>query len=580
MSTEPGDTRIEEGLRALESAQWDAAREAFEAALRGDETPDALDGLGLALWFLGDVSGAIAARERAVDGYVHAGQRDEAARLAVWVSHQHSVAGRASAARGWLARAERAVEGAGLCVGQGWVAVERARHAETLEARAGHARRAIEIARETNADDLEVFALSLLGRTEVSAGHKDDGMRLLEEAMAAASAGRVRNVHTLAEAYCNLIAACTSAGDWERATEWCELVDDFAREHETAPLYGACRTIHADVLLATGRWDDAERALQSALDVHARYVPELAASTVAVMADLRVRQGRLSEAEQLLVGREEHPESLRSLAHLRLAQGRPHVAAALLERGLLGAEGDAVQTAQLLALLVDVHLAEGETDTADTAARGLAELAERAALAVVGARAELATARVHMAAQRSDEAAEAARRSLTTFGRLAMPYEVAEARLELARALAQESPELAVEEARAAYATFRELGAARARDAAAAVLRELGTPTGGLPRAAGELTAREREVLGLVALGMSNARIAETLVISEKTAGHHVSRILSKLGVRNRAEAAAVAVRSESGAATTNRDGLGSSPDVRRSVRSQTARKRRAGGDT
>jgi DNA-binding NarL/FixJ family response regulator len=65
-------------------------------------------------------------------------------------------------------------------------------------------------------------------------------------------------------------------------------------------------------------------------------------------------------------------------------------------------------------------------------------------------------------------------------------------------------------------------------------------------RTVGELTAREDEVLGLVALGMSNAGIARTLVISEKTAGHHVSRILTKLGVRNRAEAAAYAVHSGS----------------------------------
>jgi ATP/maltotriose-dependent transcriptional regulator MalT len=550
MNTDFGDRRTDEGQRALEAARWSAAREAFESVLEREETPDALDGLGLALWFLGDVSGGIAARERAVDKYARRGRCDDAARIAVWVSHQHLTAGRTSAARGWLARAERAVEGAGECVGQGWVAVERARHAETVEECAEHTRRAIEIARENDADDLEVFAVSLLGRAEVSAGRRDSGMKLLEEAMAAASAGRVRNIHTLAEAYCNLIAACTSAGEWERATEWCELVDEFARQHDTAPLYGACRTIHADVLLARGRWEDAERALQSALDVHARYVPELAAPTVAAMAELRVRQGRLGDAEQLLVGREEHPESLRALAHLRLAQGRPQVAAALLERGLLAAEDDAVQTGQLLAQLVDTYLSQGESASADTASRRLVELASRSAVAAVAARAELAAARVHAAAQRPDEAAQAARRSLKLFGRLAMPYDVAEARLELARALARESPELAVEEAHAAYATFRELGAARARDSAAAVLRELGTPTGGLPRAAGELTAREHEVLGLLALGMSNRQIAETLVISEKTAGHHVSRILSKLGVRNRAEAAAVAVRRESAETT------------------------------
>jgi ATP/maltotriose-dependent transcriptional regulator MalT len=535
--------RLDEGRHALEAAHWEEAQAAFEAAIADEETPDALDGLGLALWFLGGVRDAIAVREQAVEGYARDGRCDDAARLAVWVSHQHLIGGRASAARGWLARAERVVEDAGTCAGQGWVAVERARHAENLDERVEHARRALAIARETAAGDLEVFAVSLLGRAEVSAGRRDQGMRLLEEAMAAASAGRVRNVHTLAEAYCNLIVACTSAGDWERAAEWCELVDEFARDRDATPLYGSCRTIHADVLLAKGRWDEAERALQSALDAHARYVPEMGAPTVATLAELRVRQGRLHEAEQLLVGREEHAESLRALAHLRIAQGRPHVAIALLERGLLAAEGDAPQTAQLLALLVDALLAHREQASAEAAVRRLDQLAQSAGIAVVGARAELAAARVALANGGVDAAGEAARRSLAGFGRLGMPYEIAEARAELARALASEAPDVAREEARAAFETFLELGASRARDAAAAILRELGVPPGARPRSSGELTARESEVLGLLGSGMSNAQIATTLFISEKTAGHHVSRILSKLGVRNRAEAAAVAAR-------------------------------------
>jgi DNA-binding NarL/FixJ family response regulator len=151
---------------------------------------------------------------------------------------------------------------------------------------------------------------------------------------------------------------------------------------------------------------------------------------------------------------------------------------------------------------------------------------------------------VELAAGRTAEAAESARRALAAFGRLTMPYEVAEARLVLARALAEANSALAAEEARAAFETFRELGAARPRDEAAAVLRELGASTGGVPRANGQLTAREHEVLALLAAGLSNAQIAERLVISEKTAGHHVSHILAKLGVRNRVEAAAFAARS------------------------------------
>ena len=399
------------------------------------------------------------------------------------------------------------------------------------------------IARKSGDGDLEVYALSLLGLIEVSAGRLEAGMQLLEEAMAAASAGRVRNVHTLAEAYCNLIMASTNAGDWERASEWCDLVDEFAREHGTMPLLGACRTVHADVLVATGRWPEAERALASALETHARYVPEMGAPTVASMAELRVHQGRLAEAEQLLTGRQEHPASLCALAHLRIADGRPQLAAALLERALGAAEGDAIRTTQLLAPLVDARLACGDLEGARISAEQLAELAAASQIRVVEARAHLAAAHVRLAADSAERAAEPARLALAAFDQLGMPLHVGEARLALARALVGANPEVASDEARAALAAFRQLGASRAMDAAAAVLRELGEATGAGPRSHGELTAREREVLGLLELGMSNAQVAQTLVISEKTAGHHVSHILAKLGARNRAEAVAYAMR-------------------------------------
>ena len=466
--------------------------------------------------------------------------------MGVWVSHQYLLSGRASAARGWLARSERAVEDA-ECEGQGWVAIERARHAESLDEQAAHSRRAMSIARESGNSDLETYALSLLGLTEVSAGHLEAGMQLLEEAMAAASAGRVRNVHTLAEAYCNLIVASTNAGDWERASEWCDLVDEFARERGAMPLVGACRTIHADVLVARGRWPEAERALQAALETHARYIPAMGAPTVASMAELRVRQGRLAEAEQLLAGREEHPSSLCALAHLRIADGRPRVAAALLERALPAAEGNAIRTTQLLAPLVEARLACGDPQGAQAATAQLAGLAEESGIRLVGARAELAAAHVSLAAGRPGDAAEPARRALTAFARLGMPLHVGEARLALARALVVDSPDVARDEARAAFDAFRQLGASRAMDAAAGVLRELGEATGARAAQPGRAHgARARGAGAAWSCGMSNAQIAQTLVISEKTAGHHVSHILSKLGVRNRAEAAAHAVRAGS----------------------------------
>lgn len=530
------------GTAALEAADWDGARLAFETALDVSEAPEAHEGLGLALWFLGQVPQALVERARAFDGYVTASRCDDAARIAVWVSHQHLLAGRMSAARGWLARAERALDGLqASCPGRGWVAVERARHATGLQEQITEARRAMRIGRATGAVDLEVFALSLLGRAVVTSGRREEGLKLLEEAMAAASSGRVRNVHTLAEAYCNLIEGCAAAGEWERGAEWCQLVEDFARTHRAAPLFGACRTIHADVLLATGHWPQAESALQTALETHAQYVPQMATPAVAALAELRVRQGRLLDAEHLLAGGPEQPGRLRVLALLRLAEGRPGEAITLLERGVRAVTEHPVRAAQLLAPLVDARLACANLQGAADAATELRDVADAAGIRLVTALADLVTARVTAAGGQAGDAAQAAQCALVGFDRLAMPYEAAQARLELARALASRAPALACDEARNALEAFRTLGAPRAVDVAAELLRSLGGATAPRQRAAGELTPREHEVLDLVSLGASNADVAAALSISEKTAGHHVSRILAKLGVRNRTEAAACA---------------------------------------
>jgi DNA-binding NarL/FixJ family response regulator len=534
---------LRDGWHALERADWSSARSAFAAVLARGDAVEARDGLAQALWFLGDVAEAIALRERAFEDFVDAGRCDDAARVAVWVAHQHMIAGRTSAGRGWLARCERALDGVPPCAGLGWISVERARQAHDVQEQIAHATRAVEAARAFGHGDLEVYAVSLLGGAMVSAGRLEEGMRLLEEAMAAAAAGRVRDVHTLGSAYCNLVVACTDAGEWERATEWCELVETFARTNEAAPLLGACRTVHADVLMANGHWDEAEHALESAVATNARYIPEMNAPAIASLAELRVLQGRLPEAEELLAGREEHPATLRALALLRLADDRPRQAVSLLERGLRGSGDSAVASTALLTPLVDARLALGDVAGARAAADELGRFAESSGIRLLGARAAFARSLVALAAGERAEALEAARQALAAFRSLLMPLDAGLARLALARAISEDDPESAREEARAALAVFRELGAARAGDAAAALLRQWGVAQGGRPRTVGDLTGRGREVLGLIGRGMSNGAIARALVISERTAGHHVSRILMKLGVRNRAEAAAYAAR-------------------------------------
>ena len=127
--------------------------------------------------------------------------------------------------------------------------------------------------------------------------------------------------------------------------------------------------------------------------------------------------------------------------------------------------------------------------------------------------------------------------------------ELARSRVQLATAVQETQPEVAVAEARAALVTFERLHAARDAAAASSLLRALGVRPASPARDAGVLTRREREVLDLLGLGLSNPEIAERLFISRKTVEHHVGNVLVKLGLRSRAEAAAFAARAEQGGA-------------------------------
>lgn len=116
---------------------------------------------------------------------------------------------------------------------------------------------------------------------------------------------------------------------------------------------------------------------------------------------------------------------------------------------------------------------------------------------------------------------------------------------EAARALAECDEEDALHEA---LRTFEELGASPAAHAVRQSLRALGASVPRGPRAStrenpAALTARELEVLVLVAEGLRNAEIAERLVLSRRTVDHHVSAILRKLGARTRGEAVAAALQ-------------------------------------
>ena len=226
---------------------------------------------------------------------------------------------------------------------------------------------------------------------------------------------------------------------------------------------------------------------------------------------------------------------------MHLARGEAAVAVAVLERGLRCVHGR--RAAVLCDVLVAAYLCDGDVERAAAAAAELADLAVAHPGAEVEAAAALAAGRVAAVRGSTDEAVPELEQAVALLNAMDAPLAAARARVELARALAGTRPASAIAEARAALSCFDAAGAVPDADAAAALLRSLGVAGRTGPRDVGVLSERERQVLRLVALGLSNPEIADRLHISRKTAAHHVSHVLTKLGLPNRAAAAAHATR-------------------------------------
>jgi DNA-binding NarL/FixJ family response regulator len=535
------DDLVRSGREALAAADWGTARSCFERAAALEESAEALDGLGRALHYQGEHDRAIELKERAFAAYRRRGMPVEAAELARWLAFLHgSVHGNGAAANGWMARARSLLEGVEECVAHGWLTLDLAPWTRDSAERARLATAALGIARRYGDLDLEFDALALLGEAYVAAGRVAEGMTLIDEAMAAVSGGEVVGAAPIGEIYCRLLSACERVADVRRAEQWMAVIDRLVVW--SGFVTPTCRLHYGGILIAIGRWAEAEEELLAAIGAFEAGYRAMRVSPLVRLAELRVRQGRLEEAQRLLEGCEWHPSARRSQAAIALARGDLALAGDLARLCLEGEEPSDPACGDLLELLVDVELARGDLPAAREALTRLAELADGCGDDRARSSAAFAAGRV-CAAEGDAGASSHLRAAVESYSALDLPLEAARARLELAAALAARAPDAAVAEARLALATFERLGALRDADAAAERLRGLGASGRAWPKGHGTLTRRETEVLSLLGAGLSNAEIAERLYISRRTAEHHVASILSKLGLRSRAEAAAHVVR-------------------------------------
>jgi DNA-binding CsgD family transcriptional regulator len=546
-TAEPVDL-INTGLNALAAGSWLEARASFEAAIRARETPEALEGLSWAAWWLDDAPSVFEARGRAYLLYRRRSDPASAARMAIWLAIDHlDFHGALAVAAGWLRRATRLLgplpprpEHGWLSFQEGYLAHLRGDATTACE----RARAAAEMGRRFNVPDLEMLGLALEGSALVSSAEVADGMRCLDEATAAALEGEATVPISSAWALCFLVTACLNVRDYRRAFEWSDRIAEFARRYRSRYMFGFCRSHYGAIHISQGRWADAEAELLAAIDEYARSRPAFSADPLVWLAELRRRQGRSEEAAALLDRAGDELAGHLCRGRLALDHGDAVEAVELAERCLRQLSEDRkLERAPALELLVRATVERGEPGAAVAAASELQALHDLVRTPPLAAGAARALGLV--AGGRGDH--ESARRLLEdaadTFGRAGAVFEALTTRIDLAVILvALGRFAVAKREASRASDGLEALGARLEAARARRVLDQCDIAAAGLVGPA-TITPRERDVLRLLAEGMTNREIAQRLVVSEHTVHRHVTNLLRKLDLPSRAAAAAHAVR-------------------------------------
>jgi tetratricopeptide (TPR) repeat protein len=405
-----------------------------------------------------DVDGLVAHLSAAIRIFTAAGEKTRAAMACVRLGDVLANAmGNLTASRAWFTRAWRLVEDEAPCLEQGWVAVAAMGcDVDDPDRLLAAAELALDRARRFGDLNLETKALADAGLAHVQTGRVVEGMALLDEAMALAC-GPADDTDAAAKSVCSFFTACYHAADFERAGSWTDLL----RERGLISMAGGspvflashCDSVQATLLVELGRWSEAESVLVRAKAYFeaAMHIPSWHPDIA--LADLRIRQGRLADAEVLLLGKDQSMQALVPAARLHLARGDYDLARAVVQRGFRVLGDDRLRAIELLTVLIEAELARGDVEAASKAAAALEEYTDRLTVTVLRARATVARARALTATGALDEAITTLEATTDTVDGTKLPWLRATLLLELARARDQAGDRAAaVVDARAAAA--------------------------------------------------------------------------------------------------------------------------------
>lgn len=529
-------------LRARDSYERHAWADAYDVLSAADAAgplgAEDLERMAIAAYLLGRTDESVAAAARAHLEAVRIGDIGLAIRAAYGAGMELMQRGEMAQAGGWLARAGRLAEETGYDgVELGSLLIPQALQS-LMAGRADDASALFEqvsaIAERFHDTDLGTMGRLGRGQSLIAMAERRLGVALLDEAMTAVIAGEVSPVNS-GIVYCAVIEACQSMFDLRRAQEWTAALERWwESQPDMVPFRGNCLVYRAELMRLHGAWGEAADEAQRAREWLSRPPPEPAVGeAIYQLAELDRLRGRFDAAE---AGYREAgtwgrlPEP--GLALLQLARGDIDAATASIRRAMAEATDELV-LARMLEPAAEIALAARDVSAAREAADRLHALADDLDAPLLRAMAARVGGTVRLAEGDVAGALAILKRAWEAWRELEAPYEAARVRVRTAEACRRlgDHDGAAIETA-AAREVFERLGAA----ADLAGLHDgepVAHPMG--------LSEREVEVLRLVAAGLTNRAIAETLTISERTVDRHVSNIFTKLDVSTRAAATAFA---------------------------------------
>ena len=540
---------LNKGRQSLSTGEWEKAKEFLVDALKQEESPEVYEELGWVNWWLNDAAGVFENRIKAFNLFLQKDDKLGAVRNACWIGVDYiEFKGEFAVASGWFKRAENLLEGLPPSTELSMFKILKARWTFQVEKNSELAFKlldeSLQISKSLKNVDGEMLAEALKGFILVVEGNISEGMPLLDDATLLAINSDQSDIKFTTITCCYLIDACERIRDYERAAQWCNNVKELCKQWRYRAMFANCRMKHAGILIWKGEWNEAEEELLSAANELKEFRPIQVNACTVRLADLKRRQGKWKEAEELLSKVESHPLKELFIAFLFFDKEEYEKALDSAERYLRRfSENEKAERTVVLELLVQINITLGKPEQAQNHLNELKEISTTINTLPLKAAVLSAEGNLYSAQGNYEQTKQHLEDAIDIYDKIKSPFESARTRVLLADVLAKLNKYAQAEgELDTAINKFKELGAEKDFGKAKFILKNLYKENAAnSEKNKFEFTGRELEVLRLIAEGKNNEEIADKLFLSIRTVEKHLTNIYSKVGVSGKSARAYVA---------------------------------------